>query len=298
MSHGQANVSDLEAEVAALRARIDELEIERDLLHAMLDSIPFYAYVKDPNHRYIFTNKAHRQLLLGVDTNDEARGKSDLDYFPQEQALQYRADERELMTSGVPLVDHEEASTGPDGSQRWHRTTKIPMYRPDGTLIGMFGTTFDITQEKLTAEMQRQQQEIITTQQQALLELSTPIIPILDQIIIMPLIGPIDTVRARNITRALLAGISEHKARVVMLDITGVPLVDTGVASHLNNTIQAARLKGAHTVVCGISDAVAETIVDLGIDWRDIETVANLRAGLVAALKRLNMRLERQDSRQ
>lgn len=294
-SGNQVVEQDLKTELAALRARIDELEIERDLLRAALDSIPFYVYVKNPNHEFIFTNKAHRQLLR-VETNDEARGRSDLDYFPREQALQYHADECELMASGKPLTEREETSTGPDGSLRWHRTTKVPIYRSDGTLIGLFGITFDITQEKLAATIQRQQEEIIAAQRQALLELSTPIIPVLDRIIVMPLIGAIDTARAQNITRALLAGISEHRAEVVMLDITGVPVVDTGVARHLNNTIQAARLKGAHTIVCGVSDAVAETIVELGIDWRNIETVADLRTGLIAALKRLNMRLVRWDS--
>ena len=143
------------------------------------------------------------------------------------------------------------------------------------------------------AERERLQQEIIEAQKHALQELSTPIIPITDHIIVMPLIGSIDTMRARDITRALLAGIREHRAKAVILDITGVPIVDSGVASHLNKTIQAARLKGAHTVVTGISDAVAETIVDLGIDWGGIETLSDLQTGLRAALARMGQRIER-----
>jgi rsbT co-antagonist protein RsbR len=75
----------------------------------------------------------------------------------------------------------------------------------------------------------------------------------------------------------------------VILDITGVPIVDSGVADHLDKTIQAARLKGAHTTVTGISDAVAETIVDLGIDWSGIETLADLQTGLVVALSSLGI---------
>jgi anti-anti-sigma regulatory factor/putative methionine-R-sulfoxide reductase with GAF domain len=129
------------------------------------------------------------------------------------------------------------------------------------------------------------QQEVIEAQQRAIRELSTPIIPILEGVIVMPLIGSIDTMRARDVTRGLLAGIREHRARVVILDITGVPIVDSGVAAYLNKTIQAARLKGARTIVTGISDAVAETIVDLGIDWSGIETVADLQTGLRAAMQ-------------
>ena len=133
------------------------------------------------------------------------------------------------------------------------------------------------------------QQEVIDAQQRAIRELSTPIIPILElpqggSVIVMPLVGSIDTSRARDITRSLLTGIRQHSARVVILDITGVPIVDSGVAAYLNRTIQAARLKGARTIVTGISEAVAETIVDLGIDWSGIETLSDLRTGLRTVL--------------
>ena len=144
-----------------------------------------------------------------------------------------------------------------------------------------------------TAERERLQQEMIEAQRLALQELSTPIIPVLDRIVVMPLVGSIDSMRARDITRALLAGIRQHKAKVVILDITGVPLVDSGVADHLNKTIQAARLKGARTIVTGISDAVAETIVDLGIDWGGVETLGDLQTGLITALNSLGIKLGR-----
>jgi rsbT co-antagonist protein RsbR len=134
--------------------------------------------------------------------------------------------------------------------------------------------------EREKEEGLRLQQEVIEAQQRAIQELSTPIIPVLEGVIVMPLIGSIDTARARDVTRSLLAGIREHRARVVILDITGVPILDSGVAAYLNKSIQAARLKGARTIVTGISDAVAETIVDLGIDWSGIETLSDLRVGL------------------
>ncbi|MCP4543811.1 MAG: GAF domain-containing protein [Chloroflexi bacterium] len=153
--------------------------------------------------------------------------------------------------------------------------------------------------EERTAELQREvaererlQQEVIQAQKQTLQELSTPIIPIMDQIIVMPLIGSIDSMRARDITRALLAGIRQQRAKIVILDITGVSIVDSSVAEHLNKTIQSARLKGARTIITGISDAVAETIVDLGIDWSGVATVSNLQTGLRAALARMGKRIE------
>jgi anti-anti-sigma regulatory factor len=151
--------------------------------------------------------------------------------------------------------------------------------------------------QRETAERERLQQEIIEAQRQALLELSTPVIPMMHTpeggIIVMPLVGSIDSMRARDIMRKLLAGIREHQAEVVILDVTGVPVLDSAVADHLNRTIQAAQLKGTHTIITGISNAVAETIVDLGIDWEGIETVADLQTGLRMALAMLGWRIER-----
>jgi|GEM_PF-1973797 ligand-binding sensor protein/anti-anti-sigma regulatory factor len=148
-------------------------------------------------------------------------------------------------------------------------------------------------EQKALREREQLQQEIIEAQQRALRELSTPIIPLFEGIIVMPLIGSIDTLRARDITRSLLAGIREYRARVVILDITGVPLVDSGVAAHLNKTIQAARLKGAQTIVTGVSDAVAETVVEMGIDWSGIETLSDLQSGLQSALRKLGLQIGR-----
>jgi rsbT co-antagonist protein RsbR len=145
--------------------------------------------------------------------------------------------------------------------------------------------------EHLLEEQTVLQQQVIDAQQQALRELSTPVIPVMDDILVMPLIGSIDSTRAQEILRAVLHGISEHSARVVILDVTGVPLMDTGIVNHLNKTIQAARLKGARVIVTGISDAVAESIVDLGIDWSVVETLRDLQTGLTVALDQLGFKV-------
>lgn len=167
----------------------------------------------------------------------------------------------------------------------------VIQYRGKAADVGLIR---DISERKrIQAEREHLQQGLIEAQRQAIQELSTPIIPVMDQIIVMPLIGSIDSLRAQDITRTLLAGIRENRAKVVILDITGVLLVDSGVANHLNKTIQAARLKGARTIITGVSDAVAETIVDLGIDWSGIETLADLRTGLMVALNSLGLKLSK-----
>jgi rsbT co-antagonist protein RsbR len=167
----------------------------------------------------------------------------------------------------------------------------IIQYRGKSADIGLIR---DISERKrIETERERLQQEIIEAQQHAIAELSTPVIPIMNNVIVMPLVGSIDSLRARDVTRTLLAGINQHRAKIVILDVTGVGLMDTGVVNHLNKTIQAARLKGARTIVTGLSDSVAEAIVDLGIDWNGIETLADLQTGLVTALGRLGLKLSK-----
>ncbi|MDM8519179.1 PAS domain S-box protein [Anaerolineales bacterium HSG6] len=150
----------------------------------------------------------------------------------------------------------------------------------------------DVTDhERLRAEQEQLQGELIKAQQRVIQELSTPIIPVMDRIIVMPLVGSIDSLRAKDLMRTMLQGISDHRAKIIILDITGVSIVDTGVANHLDKTIQAARLKGARTILTGISDAVAETIIDLGIDWSNVETLRDLQTGLMVALQSLGLTL-------
>ncbi len=180
------------------------------------------------------------------------------------------------------------------GEPRWIVNKAYPLKDETGKVISVVVVNEDITERKQAeAERQRLQQQIIEAQQQSLKDLSTPIIPIMDRIIVLPLIGAIDSTRAGDLTRALLKGISNYRAKVVILDITGVPLVDTGIANHLDKTIQAARLKGARTIITGVSDGVAETLVDLGIDWQGVQTLRDLQTGLVAALESLGIVLQK-----
>ncbi len=143
----------------------------------------------------------------------------------------------------------------------------------------------------LLEQVQRQSQEIIEVQRQALRELSTPIVPISDEIVAMPLIGSIDTARAQQIMEALLVAISRYQAEVVIIDITGVPVVDTGVANHLLQTTQAARLLGSRVVLTGIAPEVAQTIVSLGVDLSSIVTRSNLQSGIEYALALAHKRI-------
>jgi PAS domain S-box-containing protein len=293
--------------VQRVQERSAELARQQYILDTFMENVPDSIYFKDRESRFTRINEALARRIE-VDDPAEAVGKSDYDFFPEEQARPKYEQEQEVMRTGQPILDLEE----PDGVGHWALTTKMPLRDENGEVVGTFGISHDITAvkkaqaalEQAYAEVERQvaerteelkreqqesarlQQEVIEAQQRSIQELSTPIIPVLEGVIVMPLIGSIDTMRARDVTRSLLAGIREHGAKVVILDITGVPIVDSGVAAYLNKTVQAARLKGARTIVTGISEAVAETIVDLGIDWSGIETLRDLRTGLRAAMAR------------
>jgi PAS domain S-box-containing protein len=147
------------------------------------------------------------------------------------------------------------------------------------------GIAHDLTERKREAEERaRLQERIIQAQAAALAELSTPVIPISDQVLVMPLIGAIDSDRARQVLEALLHGIERSRAQVAILDITGVPLVDTQVAKSLLVAAQAVRLLGARVVLTGIRPEVAQTLVGLGVDLREIVTQSTLQNGIAYAM--------------
>lgn len=134
-------------------------------------------------------------------------------------------------------------------------------------------------------------ERIITQQSLALIELSTPVVRLWDRILLLPLIGVIDTERARQITERLLEAIAHYEALVAIIDVTGVPIMDTSVAGHLMKTIDAAKMLGAQIVMTGISPEGAQTVVKLGINFQDVITRATLRAGVAEALRMLGKRV-------
>jgi len=131
------------------------------------------------------------------------------------------------------------------------------------------------------------QDTIIDAQHQIIRELSTPVIPISEAVLILPLIGEIDSQRAQQILDAILDAIKEHRARVLIMDITGVPVVDTQVAHHLLQATQAAKLLGATAILVGITPEIAQTMVQLGVDFSQIITKSTLQASLEYAHERL-----------
>jgi rsbT co-antagonist protein RsbR len=156
----------------------------------------------------------------------------------------------------------------------------------EGQPVSMTGVFRDLTeQRRAEAERAALHQQIIDTQRAAIRELSTPLIPLTETAMVMPLIGAIDTQRAQQIMETLLDGAAQHQARLVILDITGVQVVDTQVAQTFIQAAQAVKLLGAQVMLTGIQPQIAQTLVHLGVDLRDIQTQSSLQAGIAAALR-------------
>lgn len=128
-----------------------------------------------------------------------------------------------------------------------------------------------------------ERERVIREQQEAMRELSTPVLQVRERLLILPIIGMLDASRARQLTEQLLGAIQSNRARVVVIDITGVAAIDVTVANHLVQTVEAARLMGAGAIITGLSSKIAQTLVDLGVDLSMMQTVGDLQGGLEAA---------------
>jgi rsbT co-antagonist protein RsbR len=149
----------------------------------------------------------------------------------------------------------------------------------------------------LTTDMyQKTREEVIARQQQEMMELSTPVVTLWNGVLALPLIGTLDSARTQVVMESLLQRIVDSGASIAILDITGVPTVDTLVAQHLLKTVAAARLMGADCIISGIRPQIAQTIVHLGVDLNSVVTKATLADAFAVALKRVGLAVTKSGS--
>ncbi|HZA54296.1 MAG TPA: STAS domain-containing protein [Candidatus Udaeobacter sp.] len=137
----------------------------------------------------------------------------------------------------------------------------------------------------------QERERVIREQQEAIRVLSTPVLPVRERLLILPVIGTVDPLRARQLTEQLLRGIRTNRARVVVMDITGVPAMDATVANHLVLTVEASRLLGATVIVTGLSPELAQTLVNIGVDLSKMNTVGDLQGGIEEAERLLGYKV-------
>jgi rsbT co-antagonist protein RsbR len=134
-------------------------------------------------------------------------------------------------------------------------------------------------------------ERIIRQQQEAIRELSTPVLQVRERILILPIIGVLDEQRAQQLTEQLLAEIQTSRAKVVVIDVTGVPDLDASVANHLVQTVDASRLMGASVILSGLSPTIAQTLVTIGVDLGKMNTVGDLQGGVEEAERLLGFKV-------
>jgi rsbT co-antagonist protein RsbR len=268
-----------------------------ELLQQAIDTLSDPFFVKDLQHRWIACNQAFCALLGRA--HAELIGRSDPDYVPPEQVEVFWRGDDEVTTTGRPQAS-EEVITPADGEMRYIWTRKWPMRNEHGQVVGLCATITDITEirrrqeqvAKLEAEI-KEQMTIIEAQSALLDELSVPVIQVWENILLLPLIGIVESRRAARVLETLLDSVARVGAEIVIIDITGVPVVDTAVAAYLLRAVQATQLLGCRSLLVGISPEIAQTLVGLGVDFSRITTRATLQNGLEYALKFLNYDVKR-----
>jgi len=139
----------------------------------------------------------------------------------------------------------------------------------------------------------QERERIIRQQEEAIRELSTPVLQVREQLLILPIIGVLDSQRARQVTEQLLRAIRANRAKVVVIDITGVPAIDSTVANHLVQTVEASGLMGANVIITGLSSEIALTLVTIGVDLSKMNAVGDLQGGIEAAERMLGYAVTR-----
>lgn len=183
------------------------------------------------------------------------------------------------------LSDYEMTLTTKSGEHRQISWNTVTLRNAAGEINELVGIGRDITERTRAVERQRQlQEELIRTQRETLREVGTPLIPINDQIMVMPLIGVLDSDRMGQALETLLTGVSERRARVVIIDITGLTDIDAAIARGLMRAAQAVRLLGARVVITGIRADAARTLISAGLDLGNLATRSTLQGGIAYAL--------------
>ncbi|WP_437758485.1 PAS domain-containing protein [Sorangium sp. So ce1389] len=273
---------------AAGRDLVDVLSLKPAEQAALLDALPAMIFFKDREHRYLLVNKAyadHHRVPA-----EKIVGRRDEEIFVAETARTYHESDEAVMASGEPRRNVELHFRLEDGSEGWTVENDVPYRDASGRVVGMVGVGIDVTAQKQAEQaLRRAEAELLATRERLLdtiSALSTPVLPIDDGILVVPLVGHIDPARSAQITGALLQGIERHRADFVILDLTGVPLIDGAVTAHLLRAAHAVRLLGAQCILVGISPAIAGALVPLGADLQRFILLKDLRAGVRHALAR------------
>ncbi len=269
-----------------LKQRVAEQSEEHRRLVALIENSTDFIGISTLEGTALFVNKGGR-TMLGVDHDEEIKDTAFADYVPEQELHRYREEIK-------PVLFAKGLWQGEFTYQHFQTGEPIPVYYTVFVIndlqteqpLALGHVCRDLTQQKRAEEERLEMQErIIEAQRAALHELSTPLVPLSSEVIMLPLVGTIDSGRGQQIMETMLEGIAQYQAAFAILDITGVPTIDTQVASLLVQTAQAARLLGATVILTGIGPTMAQTLVHLGADLNHIITRNTLQSGIAKTME-------------
>jgi len=266
---------------AEIRQQVAEQTAKLTIFRALVEHAPDGIAVRDLKGEFIYTNPAFH-TMIGYDSATHPTNMREVIVLDSPSQIDEMMDS--LVQKGIwkGILTYQRA----DGTTFDGNLSSFAIRGPDGQPCNIGGIVRDITEEKRAAAERAQLQETIIQMQEATLrELSSPLMPIADAVVVMPLIGTINSRRANQVMETLLEGIVEHQAELAILDITGVPAVDAQVAQVLVQMAKATRLLGAQVIITGIQPTMALLLLDLEVNLEEIVTLSSLQKGIAYALK-------------
>lgn len=254
------------------------------LLQLLVDSIKDYAIIMlDPQGTVTSWNPA-AQRLKGWSA-EEIIGQHFSRFYPPEDVEQGKTEMELRMAAQDGRFEDEGWRVRKDGSRFWANVIVTPLRGRDGRLLGFGKVTRDLTERRNAEEkIKRQAQDIVEMA-------AVPVVQVWEGIVLVPLIGTLDSQRTQQLMERLLNKVTESSSPVALVDITGVPAIDTQTAQHLIEAIAAVRLLGSEVVLTGVRPSIAQTLVHLGIDLTNVTTRSSLSAGLRRALEMLDLKI-------
>jgi PAS domain S-box-containing protein len=269
---------------AAGAAETPQIAAEREMLQLLVANLKDYAIIMlDPKGNVLTWSSAAEQLK-GWKAS-EIIGQHFSRFYPVEDVQKGKTEMELQLAMQNGRFEDEGWRVRKDGSRFWANVIVTCLRTTDGQVRGFGKITRDLTERRLAEERSRKQT-------QELLEMAAvPVVQVWEGIVLVPLIGTLDSQRTQQLMERMLNRVTETNSPVALLDITGVPSIDTQTAQHLIETIAAVRLLGAEVVLTGVRPSIAQTLVHLGIDLSNVTTRSSLSAGLRMAFETLNLRV-------
>jgi PAS domain S-box-containing protein len=264
------------------RVKSAKSEETEHLLQTLVENVKDYAIILLDTSGNILTWNSGAERLKGWKAN-EIIGQHLSRFYPPEDVERGKIEMELRAATQEGRYEDEGWRVRKDGTRFWANVVITALYDEKGNLRGFGKVTRDLTER-------RRNDERLRKQAQEILEMATvPVVQVWEGIVLVPLIGTLDSQRTQHLMERLLQRVSETASPVALLDITGVPTVDTQTAQHLIETIAAVRLLGAEVILTGVRPAIAQTFVHLGIDLSKVTTRSSLSAGLRVALDLLSL---------